>query len=175
MQVARCTAAAGRWAALAALISCFHVLPARAQDPPKPAGIAELHHISFVGATAFSDAVLQTAILSTSSPCRYINFLGLCFFGRDRRDVDPIALQGDALRLRVFYYERGYREAKVAVDSARDHGSMNVTFTIDEGRPVTVSSVELGGLEEVDSVARVKLLLAISELPLRAGEPLSLI
>ena len=175
MQVTRCTAAAGRWAALAALLSLLVVSPGAAQDPPKPAGVADLHHISFVGATAFSDAVLQTAILSTSSPCRYIGLLGLCFFGRDRRDVDPIALQGDALRLRVFYYERGFREAKVTVDSTRDHGSMNVTFTIKEGRPVTVSSVSLGNLEEVDSVARVKLLLALADLPLRAGQPLSLI
>jgi outer membrane protein assembly factor BamA len=176
MRVARRSAIAGR-PAVAVRLSLVLILcagPALAQDVRPAAGTAELRGIDFEGATVFSPAVLKTAILSTTSPCRYIQIL-VCIFGRDRRYADPIALQGDALRLRVFYYERGYRDTKVAVDSTRSNGHMSVTFRISEGKPVTVTSLTLGGLDELDGSSRERLEKAVDGLPLRIGQPLSLI
>jgi hypothetical protein len=34
--------------------------------------------------------------MSTTSGCKYLPLLGTCLFGRDRREVDQLALQGDA-------------------------------------------------------------------------------
>ena len=58
-----------------------------------------------------------------------------------RRLEDDREVARDALRLELYYLERGFREAQVdpTIDSV-DDGAV-LTFTIDEGRAVTVDSV----------------------------------
>jgi outer membrane protein insertion porin family len=173
MLCARLIAAAGRFRF--ALLLPFLLLKSAAAQDGRPAGPAELRNIEFEGASAFSDFALRSAIMSTTSGCKYLPLLGTCLFGRDRREVDQLALQGDVLRLRVFYYERGYREAKVTVDSTRAGDVMKVTFHITEGAPVEVRGVRIGGTDELDPAARLVIQSALEKLPLRAGKPLSLI
>lgn len=84
-------------------------------------------------------------------------------FNRGRFDAD---LQ----RITAFYADRGFPDARVAVDlrfnSSQDQ--VDVTLTIDEGRPITVASVEFRGFDAVpadhlDGLRR--------QLPLVPGEP----
>ena len=173
MQRVRLLAAAGRFG-FVLLLPLLLTRAVAAQDG-RPAGPAELRHIEFEGANSFSDFALRSAIMSTTSGCKYLPLPGFCLFGRDRREVDALALQGDVLRLRVFYYERGYREAKVTVDSTRADDVMKVTFHITEGEPVQVASVQIDGLEEVELTTRAVIQGALGKLPLRAGQPLNLI
>jgi outer membrane protein assembly factor BamA len=137
----------------------------------------ELREIRFVGTPSFPAEVLRAAIISNASGCRNIALDLICKLGfaKARENVDPVALQSDVLRLRIFYYERGFREATVALDTVSEGHVLRATFRIDEGQPVRVTSVELNGLEQLDSASRRVLERMPERLPLRAGQPLSLI
>jgi outer membrane protein assembly complex protein YaeT len=59
-----------------------------------------------------------------------------------KKYLDPKELGRDVLRIRIFYWKRGYREAEV--DTAvvpRGRNQVGVTFTIKEGPPTIVSNV----------------------------------
>ena len=140
---------------------------------------SELREIRFAGAAAFPDALLRGAIVSEESACSNImwDVLQVCRLGlaREKSAADAIALQSDVLRLRKFYFDRGYREARISVDTLTRAHVMRATFRITEGSPVTVSTVELKGLEQFDSTAQRRLRHALPQLPLTVGSPLSLI
>ncbi len=119
----------------------------RAQAEP-----LELRSVRFEGATAFPAALLRAAIISEGGGCKNILLTAVCYFGigREYQRADQNALQSDALRLRLFYYERGYREAKIVLDTMTT-GGLHAVFRITEGRPVRVGSVRIAGIENVDS------------------------
>ena len=125
--------------------------------------------IDFVGASAFDDAVLRTAIVTSETRCANA-LIPLCWLGIGVRDeyVDARTLGADVVRLRIFYFERGYRQARVELDTLRQDDELEVRFRIDEGRPVRVSSI---ALTDGDSLPAA----LAADLPLRSGAPLSLI
>ncbi len=155
------------WAlALLAFLSC--PLTVSAQGEP-----TELRSIRFEGAKSFSDVLLRAAIYSTQSGCKNIvlEVIRACALGmgRDPRPVDRNALLSDVIRLRYFYREHGYRETRVVLDTVLDGGIMRATFRITEGEPVRVASLEIGGVDQVDSASRIVLQRARSRLPLQVG------
>jgi outer membrane protein assembly factor BamA len=165
--------AAARTLMLAALAaSTVFVGPAKAQSEP-----AELRSIRFEGALAFPEAVLRASIQSETGPCKNVLLQVACWFGvaRESRLADMNVLQSDALRLRYFYYQHGYRDARIGLDTLRDDKGMNVTFRITEAEPVRVSSVQLAGTEAVDSLNRPRLIEALRQLPVQTARPFSMI
>jgi outer membrane protein assembly complex protein YaeT len=125
-----------------------------AQEPP------EVRKITFAGVESFDESLLRAAIISTETDC---NLLGICAFGIDRRYLDPIELRGDLVRLRMFYYQRGFRQTRIGLDSAKTKEGIGITFIISEGPPVRVASLAVTGADGVGS------------LPLKIGEPFSLL
>jgi outer membrane protein assembly complex protein YaeT len=117
--------------------------PVRAQQP-------EVVGLRFEGTTAFTDEELTAAIATRATRCRnpIYQVLLLCWAGIGEEEVhlEPEELEADAFRLKVYYYERGFREARVFADTARVGDGVVVTFQVDEGRPVRVSAVELEGM-----------------------------
>jgi outer membrane protein assembly factor BamA len=132
-----------------------------AQDAP------EVRKISFTGAHAFDDALLEAAIISNQTRCKIFVFC-------DRQYVDEIGLRGDLVRLRLFYYQRGFRKAQIGLDTARVGNGLEVRFAITEGTPVRVASVQLSGAEEVTVDPTVRRALR-GALPLVVGQPFSVI
>jgi outer membrane protein assembly factor BamA len=124
----------------------------------------EVVEVRFVGATAFSPAELAAAIIThqTRCPSLLVELLCRAGVGREPAHLEPGALESDALRLRVFYHERGFRQAGIVADTVRAGRGVRVTFRIDEGRPVRVVAVDV-----VDAPAELK----VSPLPLSAGAP----
>jgi outer membrane protein insertion porin family/translocation and assembly module TamA len=128
----------------------------------------EVTRLSFVGARAFSESILATAIVT--APTRCVSIAPLCWagVGVDRQFLDGLALGADVVRLRIFYYQRGYRDAQITADTVRGSKGVDVTFRIDEGEPVRVISIvydSAGGLPA--SLMR--------NLPLARGAPFSLV
>jgi|GEM_PF-1613076 len=160
-----------RWlggvAVACSLVFCAQDATAQRADP------GTLESIRFEGAASFPEPLLRAAIISNQSSCRFI----FCLFGMGKREerYDEIGLNSDQLRLRLFYYERGFRETKVSLDTLRSERELAATFTIEEGRPVRVKEVVLNGLDELDDAARHALNQARGRLPLQSGAPLSLI
>jgi outer membrane protein insertion porin family len=92
------------------------------------------------------DQLLQS-IYTTASHCNSFILKPICWISKSkyvftRKYLDHKELERDVLRIRIFYWKRGYREAEVdtAVVS-RGRNQVGVTFTIQEGPPTIVSNV----------------------------------
>jgi outer membrane protein insertion porin family len=92
------------------------------------------------------DELLQN-IYTTASHCNSFILKPFCLFSKSKyfytkKYLDHKELERDVLRIRVFYWKRGYREAEV--DTAvvrRGPNQVGVTFFIKEGPPTIVSDV----------------------------------
>ena len=130
----------------------------------------ELVDLRFEGNRAFPDDSLRRAIVNRQTDCRVPVIL--CAIGLDlkrRSYIQPRELLRDALRLQVYYFERGYREARVDTAVAEVGEGVELTFGIEEGRPVRVDSVEVFTFDEIADSSMIR------DLPLRPGDPLSVI
>lgn len=150
--------------------AAFLVLPAgagrlRAQEVAAESQGAEIREVSFEGAHAFPRAVLQAAIETAATSCT--SALQICplGWGSDRQLLDLETLRADVLRLRLFYYQRGYREAKVEVSATPKDRGVHVAFQIDEGRPIRVGSLEVLGADTLLPRS------VVQELDLQRGRP----
>lgn len=147
-----------RWLTGAVLAMAL-AAPVEAQQP-------EVVDLRFQGNHAFSRSELSPAIVTRGSACR---LLVLCWIGLgvETAELDPGALEADVFRLRVYYYERGFREARINADTTEvEAGKVRVTFEIQEGQPVRVERVEVDGLPGE---------LSGRSLPLRSGAPFDVV
>lgn len=120
---------------------------ARAQALACGSGDLEINGVGFTGNSQFRDSELGNAIVTTpSSWARRV--LGLPL--GSRHCLDSLELQRDAVRLRLFYRQRGYYkttvEASVTPVSLR---AVKVRFAIEEGPPVIIDSLVVAGLDSV--------------------------
>ncbi|HSH46515.1 MAG TPA: BamA/TamA family outer membrane protein [Longimicrobiales bacterium] len=136
--------------------------PASAQSPEEAPRVG---NVEFPGARSFSEAQLAAAIV-TGDRCPGMAVL-LCWTGVGLNDqvFDPVALEADALRIRLFYYERGFRNAAVEVRTDTREDRVDVDFRITEGEPVRVNTLQVTGAPSVAGDA----------LPLRPGAPFDMI
>jgi outer membrane protein insertion porin family/translocation and assembly module TamA len=90
---------------------------------------------------------LATNVYTTASYCNSFILKPFCWISKSkswytRKYLDHKELERDVLRIRIFYWKRGYRETEV--DTAvvpRGHNQVGVTFSIKEGPPTMVSNV----------------------------------
>jgi len=127
----------------------------------------EVRKISFEGAHNFADELLRAAIVSNPTSCTL-------FVVCARSYVDDTSLRGDLVRLRLFYFQRGYRNASVTLDTLKSGDRLEIRFHVNEGVPVVVSRVSVapddtGG---IDGPTRSALRRA---LPLRVNDVFSLL
>jgi outer membrane protein insertion porin family/translocation and assembly module TamA len=131
-----------------------------------------VRRVEIEGNSAFPDDSLKRAIATRASGCRSVFLSPLCWVGLDafRRieRLDPRELKTDVARIRIFYFRRGYRRARVDTTIARDGNLVDVVFRIDEGQPVLVRSLEVHGLEDLTAADALDL-----SLQLKAGDPFS--
>lgn len=152
---------------------CFLVLaPAGAAAQYGPEDSREVVEIRFDGAHTFDHDELRAAIVTRASACKLpVPLSVVCLAGaaRQREYLDPAMLAADALRVRIFYFQRGYREAEVQADTVPAGDGVRVVFQITEGRPTRVATVEVLGAEGFlpPDIA--------DQLPLRVGEPFNLL
>lgn len=128
----------------------------------------ELLHVQFDGNAAFPDDSLRRAIVNRPTDCRLFSWI--CAVGIDLKDrsyLQPRELDRDALRLQVYYMERGYRETQVDTSLVQSDGGVVLAFDIDEGRPVTIDSVEVFSFDEIPDSS------VFRNLPIARGDPLS--
>lgn len=154
-------------AGLGLLVLCAGAPPAAAQ-----AGRTEVADVRFEGNEAFPDDSLARAIITRGPRCSSFLLSPFCWVGLDfARQVSYLRgaeLPRDALRLRIWYQRRGFREADATVDTTlTDGGRVEVMFHVVEGRPVIVDSIAIQGSEAVSDPS------VLEDLPLRVGDRLS--
>ena len=132
----------------------------------------EVTRIAFQGNVAFPADSLSRAIANKETGCRSTWLLPFCAlrlgFSIDRRTLNDRELTRDVLRLRGFYAGRGYRQALVDTVLARPSDeTVEITFRIDEGLPVRVSTLIVEGIEGLEAVDLMR------DLPMEEGDLLS--
>jgi outer membrane protein insertion porin family/translocation and assembly module TamA len=130
----------------------------------------EVLSVAVEGPDRLSPALVRSVIATQPTRCVSAALQPLCWLGAslDRHYLDPRTLAVDLLRLRLLYHQRGFRDARVALDTTRTSAGIHVRFRITEGEPVLVRSVQVEGAGELGGAIT-------RSLPLRAGEPLSLV
>ncbi len=129
----------------------------------------EIHSLRFEGNTAFSNDSLAAVLRNRETECRSVVFLPFCWlkldFAYDRGFRNNRQLQADVLRVEHYYLQRGYREARTTLDEIQhDDGSLDLLFSIDEGRPVLVDSIVILGANGVHEPS------LLGDLPLKVGD-----
>ena len=149
--------------------------PAHAQDATRGPIVREVH---FTGNEIFSDDQLQFHV-RTAPNRRFLGFEGLTWWrwmyelgasgrfgarigrvlmesGEPPAWLDEAMLASDVERLRIFYEQQGFREARVQadVDTTGEAGGAVVTFAIDAGRATWIRRVTYTGLDSLDADRR---------------------
>jgi outer membrane protein assembly factor BamA len=153
-------------------------MPARvgaAQD----AVIAEdqplVRSVALRGVSKVDRRELSAGLFTKGSRCKNILYAPICVFTRSatfnlRRHLNPVELRRDELRIRLFYWRRGYRDAVVTSRLDRARGGVRVVFDIQEGAPTIVESITV---QQGDSVLPQRVI--DRSLQLRANDPLDLV
>lgn len=135
----------------------------------------EVLGLSIRGAKAFEKDLIQESIATEASKCRGLVLTPICWISKspavyEHNYLDRKQLAQDILRIRVFYWKRGYRETKVDTAVTPRAGGVNVTFRIVEGPPTIVRKVTVGPPNDVLRARDIE-----RAMTLRAGRPLNLI
>jgi outer membrane protein insertion porin family/translocation and assembly module TamA len=144
---------------LTGLVVATAALPAAAQDLTCERGDREVRSLRFSGNREFPAAVLAAAVVTQPSSLAGLPLLG------QRRCLDPGEFARDVQRLELLYRRRGYPD--VTVDTlVRTLGQrvIEVTFRIEEGTPIRVTSYALRGADAHPEVRE-----ATRDFPLRVG------
>ena len=158
------------------MVLCSGLAHAQAAAPPR--GLHDsitVTTVTFAGAKDVSPDDIKRVVFTRSSPCRLPFLIPLCNVVRsqlivDRRRTTSAALGEDITAIRVYYWQRGFREAQVdTVLTPAKHGTA-VVFRIVEGAPTVISSLQVTQRKSVLTPAELDEAVTIEQ-----GAPLSLI
>jgi outer membrane protein assembly factor BamA len=118
---------------------------------------------------------LQLSIATQASKCRSLFFEPFCLFSKspilvEKHYLDHNEMRLDVLRIRVYYWRHGYREATVDTAIAPHGKGVTVSFDVHEGEPTIVTALRI----DYDSTlitAKQRNKLAL----LKVGKPLNLL
>ena len=162
--------------ALAAALLALAAGAAGAQDrDDDPREAPEVRRLELKGVKAVEKDDLEESISTDESGCRSLLLKPICAVSKakyfyEREYLDRREMRLDVLRIKVFYWKRGYRETQVdtTVTPLGDE-KVEVRFDIREGPPTVVAALRVapedGPLSERDRARLVSV---------RAGQPLSI-
>jgi outer membrane protein assembly factor BamA len=161
--------------AIAALLTVGRSSTAQSRDDDQSER-PEVRSLTLSGVRSVNRDELLQSIATSASRCQNILLAGFCVLTHsdriwDKKYLDRTELRRDVLRIRVFYWKRGYREAQVdTVVARRATNQVAVTFRIVEGRPTLTRAVRVTQTDSVLSTAEISRLV-----DLEAGKPFNLI
>jgi outer membrane protein insertion porin family len=126
----------------------------RAQEVQPGEGRPRVERIRFEGIDALEAGELRGAIVTEQSRCRSFLLRPVCWLTDwrvvvERNYLTWDELPRDELRLDVFYFRRGYREAAIASEVRPSRRGVEVVFRIEEGEPTLIETLEVTQLESV--------------------------
>ncbi|MGQ0643420.1 MAG: BamA/OMP85 family outer membrane protein [Gemmatimonadaceae bacterium] len=131
--------------------------------------------VALRGVTKVDREQLAVGLFTKGSRCKNVLYVPICLVTRSptfnvRRHLDPVELRRDELRIRLFYWRRGYRDAVVSTQMNRARGGVRIVFNIQENEPTIVESILI---RQTDSVLPSRVVDA--SVQLRANDPLNLV
>jgi outer membrane protein insertion porin family len=135
---------------LAALGVALLLVPAALASqaaPPKEPSNPEVVNLTLKDVHVVNRSELLQNIYTTASYCNSFILKPFCLISKSKyfftkKYLDHKELERDVLRVRIFYWKRGYRETEV--DTAvvpRGKNKVGVTFFIKEGPPTIISDI----------------------------------
>jgi outer membrane protein assembly factor BamA len=127
------------------------------------------------GATSIDREQLLRGLVTKATSCRNFLFTPMCMVSRspvfaERRYLDRAELRRDALRIRLYYWRRGFRDVAVTARAEPDGERVRVIFDITENPPTVIERL---AIEQTDSVLPAALI--AEAVTVREGEPLDLV
>ena len=141
---------------------CGPALAAQADRDDDEIESPEVRNIRLQGVKLMDKDELLKNIKTDESSCNALLVKVFCLFTKSRfvytrRYLDRKEFARDVVRIRAFYWKRGYREAKV--DTAivsRGEKKVEVRFLIQEGRPTVVTRIAVARPESLLSVKEMR-------------------
>jgi outer membrane protein assembly complex protein YaeT len=131
--------------------------------------------IKWTGVESVSKDDLQRSIETEETHCRGLLLTPFCLVSnwglfKHKHYLDRTELRRDVLRIRVFYWKRGWRDTQVDTAVTSKGDGVRVEFKVKEGPPTRVSAIRIERPGEILTDDDVR-----ESMKLRAGEPLNLI
>src|SRR5262252_9418092 len=161
---------------IAALLGTSHTIAAQRTEKNDQSERPEVRALTLSGVRSVDRDELLQSIATSASHCKSFLLYAFCPLSHssniwEKRYLDRTELRRDVLRIRVFYWIRGFRQTTVDTTVAdRGNNEVAVTFKIGEGAPTLVRAVHVRQLDSVLTTAQVDRIV-----DLKAGEPFSLI
>lgn len=167
-----------RWLLGTAALMLLSAFPLAAQPAAgkEPAADPEVVSLKLNGVNAVKQEELLASIATSESGCASAILLPACWLGKSkyfyrRKYLDQKEFERDPLRIRVFYFKRGYRDTQVdTIVTKRGDNDVAVTFEIKEGPPTIVSDITVSQTTQVLTENEIADKLVLTE-----GTPLNLI
>jgi outer membrane protein assembly factor BamA len=135
----------------------------QAQEPGRV-----VRRLAFEGNKAITDEVLAAAISTTKASWFARSFLVRWLGLGEKRYFNEEEFRRDVIRLHVLYRRSGFPNAGVDTTVRREPENVYVTFRIEEGEPMLVTSIDVTGLDSLPAWLRR---IALLDLPLQEGGP----
>lgn len=161
---------------LAALVAAGGPLGAQSSSPEADELEApEVTKLTIRGVRSFDRAELEKSISTDESGCKGLILTPFCWLSKspifyERKYLDRDEFKRDVLRIRVFYWKRGWRHTTVDTAVSPHTTGVQVVFRITEGEPTTVRKISVGPPTPVLSERDIG-----RSVSLRAGRPLNLL
>lgn len=131
----------------------------------------EVESVTFQGVESLDVDLLENAIATEATRCRSPLFFLFCALGFDfaleEHYLDRQELANDVERIELLYESWGFpdatAEARVEPEAGADE--VDVTFTVREGEPIRVASIEIRGLNSIQPPVELP-----EPLPLEVGD-----
>ena len=135
----------------------------------------EVKQLIIRGAKSVDEDELRRSIATEESHCKAMLFRPFCLvtksrFFYEREYLTRTELARDLFRIKVFYFQRGWRQTKVDSMVTQDGNGVRVVFEIEEGPPTIVSNLTVRRPAEILDDRTIGRLME-----LRAGDPLNLL
>ena len=109
----------------------------------------EIRGLRFNGVKSVDQADLQKSIATQATKCRSMLLLPFCWISgsstiKDRHYLDQAEFERDVLRIRLYYWKRGFRDATVDTTVARSGArQVRITFDVHENQPTVVRKIAI--------------------------------
>ena len=144
---------------IAALLGTTRAIAAQRAEKNDQSERPEVRSLTLSGVRSVDRDELLQSIATSASHCKSFLLYAFCPLSHsssiwDKRYLDRTELRRDVLRIRVFYWIRGFRQATVDTTVAeRSNDEVAVTFKIAEGAPTLVRDVRIRQLDSVLTTA----------------------
>jgi translocation and assembly module TamA len=131
------------------LVACASSKPEERFELPGQTRL-KVDSIQFRGVEAFDVDEIKSGLVTKEDPGWRADAQWLPLVGAENQYWNPIVWERDKARIETFYKSRGYFAAKIAslnVQENRSGTAVRVVVTIDEGKPATIRSMTIDGLE----------------------------